>query len=329
MLGAMVRLVAIAACVLAGCYTARPFPGASCAANNECPSGLVCIAEICDLPGGSAVDAAADAPDAVMADAEGPPGPHGWHAATQIPGVNTASNETDPSMTDDDLTIVFTSDRPGGTGALDLYIGTRTSTGDPFTVRELTELNSTAVDQSPEISSDGLTIFFSTARAGANALIYSATRADRGSPFGAPAEVPSLSKDMTGTVRNNIQIGMGGSLINAIVIEAKTGKNQPEGYDRPDISTTSWTDEVELAGIELTPDVSAPSLLPDASVEYFQSGVPPLIFTANYTESTNTFSTPVALTELNTGTRNAAPEISAGGSHLAFERDGDLYESTK
>lgn len=179
----MVRVVAaIGACALAACYGARAFPGAPCSADGECPSGLVCVADRCDVSAGSPIDAsyggADDVGHDVAADAEGPAGPNGWHSATQVPGVNTAANETDPSFTDDDLTIVFASDRAGGTGGIDLYIGTRSSVGVPFTVRELTELNSTATDQSPEISTDGLTIYFSTNRNSSDALIYMATRAD-------------------------------------------------------------------------------------------------------------------------------------------------------
>ncbi len=332
----MVRVVAIAACVLAGCYSARAFPGAPCASDGECPSGLTCIADQCDLPGGgSPTDGPSHATDGgevdVAADAQGPPGPHGWYPATPVPGVNTAATETDPSFTDNDLTIVFTSDRAGGTGGLDLYIGTRASLSDPFTVRELTELNSTATDQSPEISTDGLTIYFSTTRSGSNALIYSATRASTSAPFGAPAEVVGLSKNMSGNVQNSIQIGVGSPLV-AMVIQAKGGgTNEVDGFGR-NATTDSWTDQENLSGAGGTPlptDITAPSLTPDNTIIYYQSGTPALIYMTTYTDASDAFTAPVAITELNTGTHNAAPEINAGASHIVFERDGDLYEATK
>jgi|HubBroStandDraft_6_1064221.scaffolds.fasta_scaffold80531_3 hypothetical protein len=332
----MVRVVAIAACVLAGCYSARAFPGAPCASDGECPSGLTCIADQCDLPGsGSPADGPSRESDSgdvdVTADAQGPPGPNGWYAPTAVPGVNTSATETDPSFTDDDLTIVFTSDRAGGTGGLDLYIGTRASVTEPFTVRELTELNSTATDQSPEISTDGLTIYFSTTRGGANALIYSATRASTTAVFGAPAEVAGLSKNMSGNVQNSIQIGVG-SPLTAMVIQVKsTAMNEADGFGRNAI-TDSWADQEDLmtaGGTPLPTDITAPSLTPDNTIIYFQSGTPAQIYMTTYTDASDAFTTPVAITELNTGTHNAAPEINAGASHIVFERDGDLFEATK
>jgi hypothetical protein len=331
----MVRVVAIAACVLAGCYSARAFPGAPCASDGECPSGLTCIADRCDVPGGdSPMDGPSHESDSgdqdVAVDAQGAPGPNGWYAATAIPGVNTASTETDPSFTDDDLTIVFASDRAGGTGGLDLYIGTRSSVSDPFTVRELTELNSTANEQSPEISTDGLTIYFSTTRSGTNALIFSATRTATMQPFGAPAEVAGLSKNQNGTTQNSIQIGVG-SPLTAMVIQLKNATNEADGFGRNSTSD-SWADQEDLmtaGGAPLPTDITAPSLTPDTTIIYFQSGTPAKIFMTTYDEASDAFSAPVAITELNTGTHNAAPEINAGASHIAFERDGDLYEATK
>jgi hypothetical protein len=79
----------------------------------------------------------------------------------------------------------------------------------------------------------------------------------------------------------------------------------------------------------LPSDLTAPSISPDASIMFYQSGSPAQIFMVTYDEATDTFSAPVDISELNLGTRDAAPEISAGGAHLVFERDGDLFEATK
>jgi Cys-rich repeat protein len=333
----MGRLFAVAVCLIAGgCYNARAFPGAPCTTDIDCPEGQTCIADRCELGPNEQPDAATThSSDGAMTtpplDAPGVAGPNGWYPATQVLGVNSTSMETDPSLTDDELTIVFTSDRAGGTGGLDLYLGTRASTSDPFTVRELSELNSTSNEQSPEIASDGLTIWFSTTRVGANALIYTATRTSTSVPFGAPAEDTGLSKDHTGTTQNNIQIGIGSSLI-AIVIELKNSSDDAEGYER-NTTSDAWVDEEDLStmpgGTKLPSDFNAPSLVPDGSVVYYQSGSPAQIYMTTYDENADTFSAPVAITELNLGSRDATPEINAGGSHMVFERDGDIYEATK
>jgi hypothetical protein len=333
----MGRLAAIA-CVLAGCYSARAFPGAPCTSEGTCPSGLACVAGLCELAGNGGGGDDTDAPTTqahdggggtsdAMADAEGPAGPNGWHAATHVPGVNTSSTETDPCFTDDDLTIVFASDRPGGTGGVDLYIGTRGDTTQSFTVRELSELDSTATDSSPEISADGTTIYFSTTRNGANAQIFTATRAATTDPFGAPTEVAPMAKNPD-NLKNAISVGIGSSTI-AIVVFDKGNGNEPDGYE---YSSGAWVDQENLGsanGGPLPSDFTAPSLTPDAATIFYQSGSPGQIFMVTYDEPSDTFSAPINISELNLGTRDAAPEISAGGTHLAFERDGDLFEATK
>ncbi len=48
---------------LAGCFAPQPVPGAPCAADGTCPSGLVCTVNRCELPGAVA-DASSDAADA-------------------------------------------------------------------------------------------------------------------------------------------------------------------------------------------------------------------------------------------------------------------------
>jgi hypothetical protein len=53
--------------MLASCFAARAYPGAPCAADNACPSGLACIADRCVLPG-TELDAAVRT-DAAKADA--------------------------------------------------------------------------------------------------------------------------------------------------------------------------------------------------------------------------------------------------------------------
>lgn len=117
-----------------------------------------------------------------------------------------------------------------------------------------------------------------------------------------------------------------------MVIEAKNATtNQAEGFGR-DTTSDAWTAQENLSaagGTPLPADITAPSLTPDNTIIYYQSGTPALIYMTTYTDASDAFTAPVAITELNTGTRDAAPEINAGASHIVFERDGDLYEATK
>jgi hypothetical protein len=331
----MVRAVALAG-MLAGCYSARPFPGAPCSATDQCPSPLVCAAGRCDVAG--AVDASGDAPgDAIPADTA-MRGPSGWFPATPVPGVNTSSNETDPSFTEDQLTLVFTSDRPGGTGGRDLYLGTRTTMSDPFAVRELTELNSTSNEQSPEISQNGLTIYFVSNKLN-NGTLYRATRAAVTDPFGAadPVIVKNSGTTVTNGNKNLVAAGIGADGLEAVLVPVKNLANQMFGYDVE--STGTFDTDFEIASLELGAAASNPSISflgPAANATadvYLNANTPAQIYTSTYTAgvgANGTFTSPTPVPDFNdVGTRNAAPCISAGGSFIMFERDGDLVQTTK
>lgn len=279
----------------------------------------MCIADQCDVPGATdaAHDAAADAPDAAVV------GPNGWLAAVPVAGVNTGSNETDPSYTADQLTIVFTSDRPG-TGGTDLYIGTRDVVEDPFNVRELTELDSTANERSPEISQDGLTIYFVSNRT-ATGVVYKATRGVLTDPFGTPAAITIKASGGGNANTQIVEIGISPDGLQAITVRMKTTNDQLYGYT---IETTGVLDaEAELTTLELGTVASGPSLDTGGAQVYLDAATPAQIYMASLS---GTYSTPMAIDDFNSvGTRNAAPCISADNMFIMFERDGDIVQATK
>ncbi len=81
--------------------------------------------------------------------------------------LDSLEGDWHPSVTSDELTICFGSSRSGGLGENDIYMATRLDTNSPFgTASNLTELNTTSVDNAPCISPDGRTIFFVTWRSG-------------------------------------------------------------------------------------------------------------------------------------------------------------------
>jgi peptidoglycan-associated lipoprotein len=54
-----------------------------------------------------------------------------WSPPTNLgPEINTAFAEIQPHIAPDRLTLLFASDRPGGLGRADLYLSTRTESGD-------------------------------------------------------------------------------------------------------------------------------------------------------------------------------------------------------
>jgi hypothetical protein len=113
-----------------------------------------------------------------------------WPVGSGVPELNALGGVANPSLTPDQLTIVFTGTNvSGGLGGYDIWMGTRADTSKPFgSFRDLKELNSTAVDCHPRLSADGLTLYFMSDRNGTREL-FSATRTSLTSLFGAPQEL--------------------------------------------------------------------------------------------------------------------------------------------
>jgi len=88
-----------------------------------------------------------------------------WSAAGNIgPGINS-EHAIGPSISVDGLSLYFQSHRPGTKGGCDLMLTKRTSISDPFTNPVfLRTPNSSDADFCPDISLDGLVLFFSSTR---------------------------------------------------------------------------------------------------------------------------------------------------------------------
>jgi hypothetical protein len=133
-----------------------------------------------------------------------------WLPGVNISELNTLGGVTNPSLTEDELTIVFAGyNLPGGQGDFDIWMATRPDIGSPFgNVTNLAEINSSASDAHPSIAPDGLTVHFASGRNG-NLQIFKAARESLDDSFGAPehlsffdspgsfVRMPSLSGDGT------------------------------------------------------------------------------------------------------------------------------------
>jgi len=81
--------------------------------------------------------------------------------------VNSASEDIGPSVTADGLTMYFMSNRPGGLGSNSIWQSTRASVNDPFGPATLVpNVNSTAIDAAPAVSTDGKRLYFQSERSG-------------------------------------------------------------------------------------------------------------------------------------------------------------------
>ena len=147
------------------------------------------VASSGDVPDASTSDAplADSAPVPVF-----PTGPFG--TPTLVPISLSGVRDDDVTLTGDMLEMYFESDREA-VGQSDIYMARRASVTDPWpTPKRVTELSTTYLETSMEVSPDGLTIYFSSNRPPASNIdVFVATRANRSSPWSEPTLVSALS----------------------------------------------------------------------------------------------------------------------------------------
>ncbi|HLF76619.1 MAG TPA: hypothetical protein VJB57_03940 [Dehalococcoidia bacterium] len=101
-------------------------------------------------------------------------------AATLVPGMNTAADDSRPNVRKDGLEMVFDSTRPGGLGGPDIWSTRRTSLQDAWSapVNLGSAVNSPDVDVRAVLSADGKTLFFGSTRSSSegNQDLYFSTR---------------------------------------------------------------------------------------------------------------------------------------------------------
>lgn len=92
-----------------------------------------------------------------------------WSAPVNLgPVVNSTANEQNAQLSKDGLAIYFSSDRPGGFGALDIYVTRRASLDSPWgpPVNLGPPVNTPLGDFAPNVSIDGHLLFFASGRPG-------------------------------------------------------------------------------------------------------------------------------------------------------------------
>ncbi len=97
-----------------------------------------------------------------------------------VPELSSDVRDARSNLTKNGLEVFFYSPRDGGFGSNDLWTSTRKSPNHPWStpVNLGTVVNSSATDQHPNISSDGLTLYFTSGRAGGSGDrdLYKTTR---------------------------------------------------------------------------------------------------------------------------------------------------------
>ena len=121
-----------------------------------------------------------------------------WGAPIKLGApINSSAGDCTPHISADGLRLYFHSGRGGGYGSGDIYVAERASTSAPFGEPDNlgSGVNSSADEDSPSVSPDGLTLYFHSSRSGGpgGPDLYMATRNSTSEPFGAAQIVANVN----------------------------------------------------------------------------------------------------------------------------------------
>src|SRR5579871_3767033 len=122
------------------------------------------------------------------------PIPYAFDTPVMVAELASPSRTDNPTLTADLLEIYFTTDRVSGNG--DVWFATRPTATVPFgTPAPVTAVNTDSFETSSAISTDGLTLWFGSDRAGGVGAndIWVTQRASRASGWSTPVNVVALN----------------------------------------------------------------------------------------------------------------------------------------
>jgi serine/threonine protein kinase len=188
------------------------------------------------------------------------------------PNINTPYKEWGPNFSPDGLSLLFTSTRPGGQGAHDIWVARRKSKTDPWgkAVNLGPPVNSETMDGYPTISPDGKQMVFSSRRSGGigETDLWLSTRVTVDGNWGEPVHLGSSVNSPYQEVMSNIS---------ADGLEMFFSSNRPDGFGiwvtKRATEDGAWGAPVPLGTQVGGPTLSGgyPSISPDGLLLFFAS----------------------------------------------------------
>jgi hypothetical protein len=282
-----------------------------------------------DAPGSGTADAL---PDSLGLDSI-PMGPFGTPVAV-APIDDLTYADDDPTLTEDMLEMYFDSDRPAGTTAAqgDIFVSTRPSTADPWgTPTLVTELASTSDESTPDLSPDGLTMYFGSDRLTAGDRdMYVTTRPDRASPWSTPVRIAELAttQDDSGACESAdgltliyASVASGGG---DLLVTTRASKSDP------------WGPPVTIPGIDTAMEESQHWCNRDLTVIYFSryNGSNHDIWMTSRPNPASAFAPAVEVTEVSTTLYDDAdpwlsPDLRTMYLFSKKSGNGDIFVTTR
>lgn len=233
-------------------------------------------------------------------------------------------SEDDPSATTDLLEIYF--DREG-----DIFTATRQSASEPFGPPiVVVELSTADTESGPEVSGDGLTMYFAREPAGANFDVFVANRASRGEPWTNIRELSEVNSDLSEFPSGTAD---GGRVL------ALNRNNDPDGAGGDDLylatresPLAAFTVPVNVSELNTAADERNPFITEDGLELWFE--VDGTIVFATRADLASPFNPPTPVDVINQdGASDIDPWLSPDQRTLFFasNRTGnqELYQATR
>jgi hypothetical protein len=282
--------------------------------------GIGCGGGGTDMPGDGSIsgDGTTGGGDGSTVTGCNPAKPFG--APVAVDELNSLLDDQTPTLTADELTVLFASNRGGGAGGLDLYIATRPSRAGVWTTpAPLGGVNTAANQSRPMLTADGLTLYAETTT-GSDWNLSKATRATPQGTFGALQAEPVINGntfDMSPSVLPD------GSAI--FFVSDRNGSNDLYRAAR---AGATWAAPALVPGPNVNSSdysESYPLISADALTLYFASDRPGGlglldIYVAKRATPTSPFDDPVLVTELSTAANDLPSWLSSDGCELWLSR---------
>jgi Tol biopolymer transport system component len=280
-----------------------------------------------DGPVDASVDGLTDSQDALAGEADA--GPEIW-VPFQPPSLHPAlanlpASQADPTLTADELELYFSSNPNTD---YDIWLVQRASSTAPWgTPAKVDQLSSTSLDETPEVSADGLTIYLASDRAGAGEHLWVSHRATRADSWDTPVPVTDFvggDKDLSPSLQRD-QLMM--------AFASLRGGDWDIYITTRRLITDPWGPPRALSELNSTAYDWDPALYRGGnSIMFASRRSNPLnsLFHAARGSAAESFSAPQEATEFNVLGNAGDPWLSDDGRHIVFDSRGGpskIYEA--
>ena len=305
----------IAAVAAYGCSVDQRSLGSLGAPQGE--AGITADAFVAGLPVDAPVDGLPDSQDALAGETDAVA--EVWVPFGSVslfpPLASTPASQADPTLTADELELYFSSNPNTD---WDIWVVKRASSSAQWLApSQVAELSSDSLDETPEVSADGLTIYLASDRAGGSAgeHLWVSHRATRAASWDPPVPVTDFvggDTDLAPTLSHD----------QLLMVFASLHGSDWDLYATTRSSTAApWGPPTPLTELN-SPQVDwDPALYRDGTSIVFASrrlNTANSLFYATRATVTNKFSAPQPATELNVND-DSDPWLSNDGSHIVFD----------